>query len=268
MNAISDQEFELFREMLHRITGISLSPVKKALVCGRLSKRLGHHALSSYGDYFRLLNSAGGKQELQIALDLLTTNETYFFREPKHFDYLRDRVIPHVRPGRMFRVWSAACSTGEEPYSLAMMLAEYMGSRPWEIVASDISTRALEKARSGHYALERADHIPKQFLSRYCLRGTGKHEGTFLVSQEIRNHIQFMHLNLNATLPRLGQFDVIFLRNVMIYFNAVTKSQVVSRILPLLKPGGHFLVGHSETLSGIADGLTLVQASVYKNERT
>lgn len=261
---ISSHEFDLFRNLLYQHAGINLSPAKKPLVSGRLAKRLAHYKLDSYGDYFRLVGSGRGNQEFQIALDLLTTNETYFFREPKHFDFLREHILPAAPPGRSFRIWSGASSTGEEPYSLAMTLADGLGDKPWEIVASDISTRVLEKARSGHYAMERASHIPRNYLSGYCLKGVGANEGTFIISQELRNRVHFMQINLNTTLPKIGEFDVIFLRNVMIYFDMETKQQVVKRMLPLLKPGGYFLVGHSESLNGICDSLRAVQPSVYR----
>ena len=266
MNAatLRDDEFHQFRSWLHRTAGISLSPAKKALVAGRLSKRLKHHELTSYGDYFRLITQGAEAAELQIALDLLTTNETYFFREPKHFDFLRGQVLPKAPPQKTFRLWSAASSSGEEPYSLAMTLADGLPDTPWEIVASDISSRVLEKARSGHYAMERVHNIPQHLLARHCLKGTGSQEGTFLVERNLRSRVQFMQINLNSALPKIGEFDVIFLRNVMIYFDMDTKRQVVARMLPLLKPGGYFIVSHSESLNGITESLKLITPSTYR----
>lgn len=261
---LKNVEFEQFRSWLHRSSGISLTPSKQALVAGRLSQRLRQRELSSFGDYFRLIMQATEALELQTALDLLTTNETYFFREPKHFDFLRTQVLPNANTGRPFRLWSAASSTGEEPYSLAMTLADGLASTPWEIVASDISTRVLEKARHGHYPMERASHIPKHQLSRHCLKGTGAQEGTFLIDRNLRDRVQFMQINLNTGLPKIGEFDVIFLRNVMIYFDMDTKRQVVARLLPLLKPGGYFFVSHSESLNGITDSLKLITPSTYR----
>ncbi len=257
-------EFEQFRAWLHRTAGISLAPSKKALVFSRLSKRLHQRGLSSFGDYFRLIMQATETVELQTALDLLTTNETYFFREPKHFDFLRTQVLPKVQPGRTFRVWCAASSSGEEPYSLAMTLADGLASTPWEIIASDISSRVLVKARHGHYPMERVDNIPKHLLSKYCLKGTGSHEGTLLIERKLRDQVQFMQINLNTALPKIGEFDVVFLRNVMIYFDMDTKREVVARILPLLKPGGYFFVSHSESLNGITDSLNLITPSIYR----
>lgn len=261
---ISDQEFRQFQTMIFDIAGITMSPSKKPLVSGRLAKRVKHHGLDSYDEYFRLLMSGNVDGELQVAIDLLTTNETYFFREPKHFDFLRDKVLPQRKPGKPFRLWSAASSSGEEPYSLAMLLADVLAEAPWEMVASDLSTRVLDKARSGVYPMDRAEDIQAPYLKRFCLKGTGRQEGNFMISKELRNRIQFRQVNLNETLPKLGEFDVIFLRNVMIYFNMETKRQVVGRMLPLLSPGGYLVIGHSESLNGVTDDLKVVVPSVYR----
>lgn len=261
---ITDQEFHQFQKLIHHIAGINLSPAKKALVSGRLSRRLKQRDLHSYGDYYRMLVSGKEPEEMQIAVDLLTTNETQFFRELKHFDFLRQEVLASAKPGCTYRVWSAACSTGEEPYSIAMVLADCLGDGPWEVIASDISTRALEKARLGHYSLERAVKIPRNYLTSYCLRGIGRQRGTILVDKILRGRVQFMQINLNAPLSRIGEFNIIFLRNVMIYFDMETKQHVVTRMLPLLKPRGCFIVGHSESLNGVSDGLNLVTPSVYR----
>lgn len=261
---LNDNEFQQFKSWIYEAAGINLSPAKKALVAGRLAKRLKHYDLASYGEYFRLITQKSEAAELQIALDLLTTNETYFFREPKHFDFMRTQVLPKVQPGKTFRVWCAASSSGEEPYTIAMTLADGLPSTPWEIVASDISSRVLEKARAGHYPMERAEDIPKSLLSRHCLKGVGAQEGTFLMENSLRSRVQFMQVNLNTALPKLGEFDVIFLRNVMIYFDMDTKRQVVARMLPLLKSGGHFIVSHSESLNGITDSLKIISPSIYR----
>lgn len=266
MNEVSlkDQEFTQFQNLIFRIAGISLSSSKKPLVSGRLAKRLKHYQLSSYGEYFKLLTSGSCPDEMQMAVDLLTTNETYFFREPKHFDFLREKILPAHPHGRPFRVWSAASSSGQEPYSIAMTLADGLGGKPWEMLASDISMRVLEKARSGHYPIEQAEHIPRHYLSRFCLKGIDAHEGTFLVDRPLRNAINFMQVNLNEPLPQLGEFDLVFLRNVMIYFDNDTKRQVVLRIMQRMKSGAYLLIGHSESLNGIVDELQMVQPSVYR----
>lgn len=264
MHAITDTEFGHFQRFIFEAAGITLSSAKKALVCGRLSKRLQARQLASFAEYFKLLKS-GDVGEVQTAVDLLTTNETYFFREPRHFELLRQ--VAQAERGRAapFRVWSAACSSGEEPYSIAMVLADALGeSAPWEVVGSDISTRVLDRARTGHYPVERTRHIPTAYLKRYCLRGIDAQAGTLLVDRRLRSRVQLRQVNLNTTLPAMPAFDVIFLRNVMIYFNAETKRQVVARILGLLKPGGYFCIGHSESLNDISTAVTPVAPSIYR----
>jgi len=261
---ISDKEFGQFQRFIFEAAGITLSAAKKALVCGRLSKRLQQRQLQSYGDYFRLLSSGDDSREVQIAIDLLTTNETYFFREPKHFDALRQQALLTRGNGRPFRIWSAASSSGEEAYSMAMVLADCLPDDAWEVIASDLSSRVLDQARTGHYPESRTTHIPRDYLRRFCLKGNGPHEGTVLVDRKLRARVQFLQVNLNETLPKLAQFDMIFLRNVMIYFNQDTKRQVVERILALLKPGGIFIIGHSESLHDISTAVQQVSPSIYR----
>ena len=267
MSTISDAEFSRFQRFIYDAAGITLSAAKKTMLCGRLSKRLQAHGLVSYGDYFAFLQSSNEAGEVQIAIDLLTTNETYFFREPKHFDLLRQIVADAGSRTQPFRVWSAACSTGEECYSIAMVLADCLGSSPWEVVGSDISTRVLQRARQGHYPDARARYIPQEYLRRYCLKGTGEQEGTLLVQRELRSRVSFAQVNLNSDLPRMGSFDVIFLRNVMIYFNGDTKRHVVPRVLGLLKPDGYFCIGHSESLNDIPTSVEQVAPSIYRKPR-
>jgi chemotaxis protein methyltransferase CheR len=262
--SISDREFAQFQRFIFDAAGITLSPAKKALVSGRLAKRLQQHQLGSYGEYFNLLASGESPAEVQTAVDLLTTNETYFFREAKHFDLLRELATAARAKAQPFRVWSAASSSGEEAYSIAMVLADCLGESAWEVVGSDISARVLERARIAHYPAERARHIPPAYLKRFCLKGTGAQEGTLLVERGLRSRVKFMAANLNAALPQLGMFDVIFLRNVMIYFNGDTKKQVVARVLSALKPGGHFFIGHSESLSDITDAVRPLAPSIYR----
>lgn len=261
---LHDQEFAQFSALIYRIAGISMASTKKPLVSSRLAKRIKHHELDSYSDYFRFITSAQGKDELQMAVDLLTTNETHFFREPKHFDFLRQRILPARRPGAAFRVWSAACSSGEEPYSIAMVLDELLGQQPWEVLASDISTRIVDKARSGLFPLERLPEIPKPYINRHCLKGVGEFEGTLLIDKSLRERVRFMLHNLLQAPPKLGEFDVIFLRNVMIYFDQETKQKVVSHLLPLLRSGGYFLIGHSESLNGVTNAVKPIAPAIYR----
>jgi chemotaxis protein methyltransferase CheR len=261
---LTDREFSQFQRFIFDAAGIFMANGKQALVSGRLAKRLAHYQLQSYSDYLRLLESRSEPSELQMAVDLLTTNETYFFREPKHFALLRDLALEAKSRSKPLRVWSAACSSGEEPYSIAMVLADVLGEAPWELLGTDISTRMLERARCGHYPMERAAQMPPAYLKRYCLKGQGSEAGTLLIERALRNRLQLQHLNLNEPLPKVGSFDVIFLRNVMIYFSLETKRQVVARLLAQLRPGGYFLIGHSETLNDINDTVKAVAPSIYR----
>jgi chemotaxis protein methyltransferase CheR len=262
--SLSDREFEQFRRFIYDAAGISLSEGKKALVGGRLARRVQVNGLRNYGEYYDLISGGGNPKELQTAVDLLTTNETYFFREPQHFEFLARVIVPEARPGRPLRVWSAACSSGEEVYSIAMVLAEKLGAAPWELLGSDISLRVLERARMGHYPLDRAKLLPPDYLGRFCLKGTEEQAGTLLVERSLRQRVKFFQANLNEPLPDIGQFDLIFLRNVMIYFDADTKRSVMRRIVTALRPGGWFFVSHSENLHGITDALEQVQPAVFR----
>jgi chemotaxis protein methyltransferase CheR len=260
---LSNSEFGQFQRFIFDAAGISLSPSKKALVSGRLAKRLTACRVGSYGDYFRLLRSGKSPSELQMAVDLLTTNETYFFREPKHFEFLKQQVVAASKDSGSFRVWSAAASSGEEPYSIAMVLEDLRPGR-WEVVGSDISARMLERARGGHYSLDRIANLPPGYMRRFCLKGVGAEEGTLLIERGLREKVRFQQINLNAALPRMGMFDIVFLRNVMIYFNNETKRQVVERVTAALRPGGFLLVGHSESLSDISPVVESVSPAIYR----
>ncbi len=262
---ISDQEFGLFQRLIYKIAGISLSDAKKILLVGRLARRLAQYELSSFGDYYRMLATGNFPEEVQTMVDLLTTNETYFFREPKHFEFLRDEVIARRTSASAFRVWSAASSSGEEAYSIAMTLAEALPNSPWDIVGSDISTKVLAKAVSGHYSLARTEGIPPGYMRKYCLKGVRQHVGTFLIAPELRKKTSFYQVNLTHPVDAdIGEFEVIFLRNVMIYFDPETKAKVVHNLLPRLRPGGYLIIGHSETLNGITDRVVNLRPTIYR----
>lgn len=260
--AISPAEFAQFQKLIFEIAGIHLPDVKKPLLTGRLTKRLKHFGFDRFSEYFRYLTAEANRAELQVMVDLLTTNETYFFREPQHFEFLRQRALQSR--GGMFRVWSAASSSGEEAYSIAMVLADTLGTRPWEVIGTDISQRVLNTAQSGHYPLARVDGIPQHLLKRYCLKGLEDQSGTLLIVRELRERVRFLYSNLMSPVGNLGVFDVIFLRNVMIYFTPETKRRVVANLLPYLKGDGHFIVGHSESLSGVSEALTAVRPTIYQ----
>ncbi|GMR19456.1 MAG: protein-glutamate O-methyltransferase [Gammaproteobacteria bacterium] len=265
--SISNDEFFRIRDYLQEQVGIQLTLAKKQMVASRLGKRLRHYRLSSYGDYFQQTINGTLANERQAMLDLLTTNETYLFREPAHFEFLREGILARWKLGRQFRAWSAACSSGEEPYSLAMVVADSLGETPWEIMGSDVSTRVLAAARKGHYSRERTQYIPKAYLQQYCLKGVRSQSGTLLIDKRLRQRMQFRHINLNTPLSEdLGQFDVIFLRNVLIYFDAPTRQEIVKRLLSRLRPGGHFFVSHTETITGISNQLEPAAPSVYRKK--
>lgn len=263
---ITDAEFAQFQRLIYKIAGISLADTKKILLVGRLGKRLKAHGLTSYADYFKLISGGGDPAELQMMVELLTTNETYFFREEKHFDFLVDQIAAKHPAGRSFDIWSAAASTGEEIYTICMVLADALGvNGQWSVMGSDINTRVLAQARSGHYPMEKARGLPPEYLRKYCLKGVRQHEGTFLIAPELRRHTRFIPVNLNQPLPGdIGKFHVIFLRNVMIYFDADTKRQVVDRLTNQLHPGGWFIVGHSESLNGLSERLVPVRPTIYR----
>lgn len=264
MTPITDVEFTQFQRFIFEAAGISMADAKKALVMGRLSKRLTIYQLESFGAYFKLLSSGQHAAEVQTAVDLLTTNETYFFREIKHFEFLRTQALAARSRSQPYRVWSAASSSGEEAYSMAMVLADCMQTTPWEIFGSDISTRVLDGAQRALYAMERGRHIPQDYLRRYCRKGMDTYEGHFLVARSLRSHVSFRQVNLNTALPEFGQFDMVFLRNVMIYFSNETKREVVARVISKIKPGGYFCIGHSESLNDISTAVQMMAPSIYQ----
>ncbi len=262
---ISNAEFAQFQKLIFRIAGISLPDTKKALLVGRLGRRLKHFGLPGFKDYYQLLASGSEADELQTMVDLLTTNETYFFREEAHFEFLAKTILAEHPPGSPFNVWSAASSTGEEIYTIAFVLADALGlDAPWSVTGSDISSSVLATAERGQYWLDRTRGLPPAYLRKYCLKGVNSQEGSFMIAPEIRRHTHFLQVNLNRTLPAQGKFQVIFLRNVMIYFEAETKRQVVARLVEHLHPGGYFIVGHSESLNNLTESLRAVKPTIYQ----
>lgn len=260
---ITDPEFERLRRFFQSASGIRLADSKKVLVCGRLAKRLRALGLASYRAYLDFIERADGSAERQLAVDLLTTNETHFFREPRHFELLREALARRSARGAV-RVWSAACSTGEEPYSLAMTLAEVLGDRPWSVLATDLSTRVLEEARNGIYGAQRAAEVPRPLADKYLLEGIEEYAGQWRVDGALRQRVTFQPLNLMQPLPRLEPFDHVFLRNVLIYFDTAAKQRIVESVAGAIRPGGLLFIGHSETLSGVTGVLEQVAPTVYR----
>lgn len=256
-------EFKRFQKFIYDHAGIDLAPAKHVMVSSRLTKRLNHYQLNNFTQYFELVMAPENRHEFQMMVDLLTTNETYFFREPKHFDFLKSEILKSWSGGE-FRLWSAASSSGEEAYSIAMILAENLRGKEWSILGTDLSTKVLEKAGKGVYSMDRIELLDKELMQKYCLKGVRSQEGDFRIGEKLRNRTSFKQLNLMKGLPpKIGVFDVIFLRNVLIYFDNDTKKHVVERIISALKPGGYFFISHSETLSRITDHLEMVQPSIY-----
>ena len=262
---LKDKEFNLFKDIIFQQAGISLSPLKKSLVENRLLKRIRELNLDSYSNYHHLVMNDVNNNEMQVLIDVLTTNETYFFRESAHFDYLKNTILNDVSRTQDFSVWSAASSTGEEPYSLAMVVADVLGVHGrWRITATDINSEVLKKAQSGKYMLNEKDAIPNEYLRNYCLKGIRSQEGVILIDKTIRAHVHYESANLMENWgSHIDDFDVIFIRNVMIYFNAETRKNLISRIAERLKMGGHLFISHSETLHNLSDRFKLVQPSVY-----
>ncbi len=262
---VSDQEMLLFQQLFREHIGLYLPFSKKALLCSRLSRRLGELSMSSMQEYYSLISLPQEEAERQRAIDLITTNETYFFREQKHFDALRDDILPEMQSPHPLKVWSAACSTGEEAYSTAMLLDRHRSHQPWSIFASDISQRVLSFARRGLYPMMRGEHIPPEYLARYCLCGTGEYEGHFLIDQKIRKRVVFEQRNLLSLPSDMDeQFDIVFLRNVIIYFDFPTKVSVLQSVINKVRPGGWLIVGHSESLHGMPLDLQMQAPSIYR----
>jgi chemotaxis protein methyltransferase CheR len=269
---LADTDFDFICRLVYEKSRISLGRDKKVLVTSRLAKRLRQLKLEGYHQYCDLLRSPAGAEELRFLIDRISTNHTHFFRETKHFDFLRDRLLPQWQAdprsrGGVFRVWSAASSTGEEPYTIAIHLAEHLApadSGAWTIEASDISTRVLDIARKGVYDADRLSGMGMDLARRHFQKGVREWEGQFRVKNELRERVQFHHLNLlEPPYPFTQPFHVIFCRNVMIYFDRPTQEALVSHLAEKLVPGGHLFVGHSESLSGIKHSLKLVQPAIY-----
>jgi len=260
---LSEQAFKSVTAMFHKVSGIRLTEAKRALVTGRLQKLAQASGVSDLDSYVARLVREADPQELTRVVDKLTTNETYFFREPQHYDYLSELMSRSAGQPEAIRAWSAASSSGEEAYSMAMVMADKLGRKPWEIVGTDLSTAMVEAARRALYPMERAEGLPQRHLKRWCLKGNGDMAGQLLVAGELRERVRFESANLTQDLPNIGMFDVIFLRNVLIYFDAPGKADIVARVLTRLKPDGHLFTGHAESLSNLNLPVRSVAAAVY-----
>ena len=261
-------DFRRFCEIAYDKAGIALRPGKEMLVAARVSKRIRALGLSGPKEYLALLESPDAMDELTSFLDVISTNYTRFFREPVHFDMLRKVVADLVSTGqREFKIWCAASSTGEEPYSLAMTVLEAGGSRPVKLrmLATDISTRVLAEAKAGVYAESSLAEVPTPLRAKYFRKIGEKREAQYEVVPKLRGMIMFRRLNLaKPPYPMQGPVDFVFLRNVMIYFDRPVRQGLVSETERLLRPSGLLFVGHAETLGGVASGYVRVKPSVYQ----
>ncbi|MGH7592046.1 MAG: CheR family methyltransferase [Gemmatimonadales bacterium] len=270
---ISDRGFRRYQRWIHAETGIHLTDAKRALLVGRLWRRVRDLGFDSYEAYLEHVESGDPPERVRL-INAICTHETQFFREPRQFEYLADQLIPRwltaARNGtrsRTLRVWSAACSSGEEPYSVAMTLLDRLPpGEGWhtEIIATDISTQVLERARAGIFPLSRAQNVPGEYKRRFLLKGRGEQEGRCAVGPELRDAVTFQHFNLSAAeWPAMGRFDLILCRNVLIYFDQAGRQQVIERLRARLAPEGHLFLGHAESLNGIPTDLKTMIPTVY-----
>jgi chemotaxis protein methyltransferase CheR len=262
---LNTREFEHISRLAFETCGIDLGAGKRELVQARIGKKMRQGRFGSFKEYLRHVEADKTGQELIALLDSLTTNFTSFLREPAHFEFLRNTILPGIR-GEI-RIWSAACSTGEEPFTIAFSLLEALGNTDAQrikILASDLSTRVLETAKAATYPADRFTACPPRWLKDYLLRGTGQAEGLCRVKPAVRTLIEFRRWNLMETFNPPQPFHVIFCRNVMIYFDKETQEGVVNRLATCLAPGGYLLVGHAESLTGLRHPYTYVKPAVYR----
>ena len=268
--AISSDEFLRFRKLIYDESGISLGDQKQTLLASRLSKRLRDLGITTFTEYYERVTGDPTKEEFTRMLDLISTNKTDFFREPKHFDFLRERILPEQSGEKRIRIWSSACSTGEEPYTIAMTLYEGVSNpQQWDfkILASDLSTRVLAKAATGVYDAERVRDVSPELVKRHFLRGRGDCEGSLKVKSHLASLIQFRRLNLmDERYPIKSPLDLIFCRNVMIYFDRPTQERLVNKFYRYLRPGGYLFIGHSESLQWVEHPFKSLAPTIYQKE--
>lgn len=272
---IKDSDYEFIRKLVYNRSRINLGTDKRELVTARLNKRLRATNIPTITDYCNFLRQEKDEQELSHLIDAISTNHTYFFREKEHFDYLYGHILPEMMKRRdaerwpAFSVWSAASSSGEEPYSIAITVAEYMKKHSsnwqWRVEATDISHRILEKAREGIYKAETVSKVSKDIIQTYFQKGFGPQEGNYRVRPQLGEKLTFRQLNLlEKEPPGQDPFNVIFCRNVMIYFDHPTQEELVNKLSRRLVPGGYLLVGHSESLTAIKHPLNMVRPAIYR----
>lgn len=273
---VSSAAYQFIADLIYEHSRIDLGSEKHALVASRLGKRLRQLGLGCVDEYCKRLRGPQGEDELGLLVDLLSTNHTMFFREREHFDFMTGTILPEwhqrlVLARRPLRVWSAASSSGEEGYTISIVISEFLrshGALQWELHGTDISTRVLEKARNAIYQGDALKQLPSpEILRRYFQRGVGEYEGRYRVRPELRQHATFHHLNLfQPQYPFPPGFQIIFCRNVMIYFDTESQQHLIDRLTQNLAPGGYLLVGHSESLLAVKHSLKQVRPSIYRRE--
>ncbi|MBU1707843.1 protein-glutamate O-methyltransferase [bacterium] len=270
---IRDRDFNALCSLVHEVAGIKLTEAKSELVRARLSKRMRFLNIYDLGDYLRYVEEDQTQDELITMLDSLSTNLTSFFREKTHFDFVKDTILPGIveRASKggdaSVRVWSAGCSTGEEPYTLALCLLEHLPNPNRfdpRILASDISTRVLEIAQNGIYHEDRVRAIPSVLLHRYFVKVGEKGRKFYGITDEVKRLVRYRRLNLMEKWPMKRQFDFIFCRNTMIYFDKPTQNRLVNRFYEQLKSGGYLILGHSESLTGTTHQFQYIKPTIYR----
>ncbi|WP_375753735.1 CheR family methyltransferase [Vibrio sp. HN007] len=261
---LSDEDFRGINKLLERNTGIVLASRKRDLAFNRLISRIRTLGCRSFREYLTIVGSVEGEAELSIFVDRLTTHETYFFRETEQFDVLHELLLTNRKHRFPIKAWSAACSSGEEAYSLAMVLDDLLCAGNWGLTGTDVSETSISLAREAHYAIATANKIPKAYRISYCLKGVGENSGGFIISKSIRKYCQFYVDNLLDLKVVMTKFDIVFLRNVLIYFNDIKQQQIIENVVARLKNGGLLFLGHSEALRNKRPDLEMVAPCVYK----
>ncbi len=259
----TEKEFTYFQNLVYAKLGIRLIEKKRAMLGHRLLKRVHALELDSFKQYYDYIVDSKHEHELKLALELITTNETFFFREIEHFRFLESEILSKTNAGTgsCFRVWSAACSTGEEPYSIAMTLQTHC-RKDWDLLATDVNSTVLASARKGIYQDVRTELLSDEYRRRYCRKGRDEFTGYFRVIPELRSKVRFGVFNLLDDMKPLGRFDLVFLRNVLIYFDDTSKQDILTRMAEVLNPGGYLFTGHAESFHGLKTRFKAVKPAI------
>ncbi len=274
ITGMSDREFSLFSSLIYNNLGIKMPPIKKLMLTSRLNKRLKALELNTFGDYYDFLCSDKGRsEEFSRMIDAVTTNKTEFFREPDHFGILIKKVLPDLVESELFlerkmvNIWSAGCSSGEEAYTIAMVMSEYFSGRnsSFSILATDISSRVLQAGYDAIYSESVIEPIPSMLRKKYLMRGTGDKRGLFRIIPSLRERVTFRQLNLIDSRFEVPEvIDIIFCRNVIIYFDKNTQMELFRKLYSHLAPGGYLFIGSSESLYGVNSDFIPAGPTVYR----